>query len=169
MAFDVGETSDRAVVRARDLATGTLHQFEADPSMVASGAIGTTRLVLASLGNNEREVMLGESQQFILPMVSLRAIPGRVEQGFTLNQFNMTVDMGKDDFAQMHFYTHDPSFAERAPESIALPRRDTRAGAAAAAAERRARISPLVALAAVAHGGSSGEHAATAQDLWRLA
>ncbi len=52
----VGEEGDRPYVMARDLAGDTVHRFDADQIFLGCGAIGTTRLVLGSLGIFDQDV-----------------------------------------------------------------------------------------------------------------
>jgi ferredoxin len=118
MALEISEEGGRASVVAQEVATGRTHRFEADRVFVACGAIGTTRLVASSLGLFDVDLPMLESQQFILPALSLRASPDpRREPDFTLNQFNMLVSPGGDpaDLAQLHFYTFNPAFIEALP------------------------------------------------------
>ena len=85
---------------------------------MACGAMGTTRLVLGSLGHFGRDVSLGESVQFVLPTFSSRAaIDPRAEDNFTLNQFNVVVDTdgGGFNLAQVHFYPYNPVFLATLP------------------------------------------------------
>ena len=124
VALEISETAKRASVVARELGTGRTRRFEADRLFVACGAVGTTRLVASSLNLFDVDLPILESQQFVLPVLSLRASPDpRHEPDFTLNQFNMLVAMDGDpvDMAQLHFYTFNPAFAEALPS---LLRRD---------------------------------------------
>ena len=70
-----------------------LERITADRIFVACGGIGTTRLVLGSLGTFDQAVYLQESVQFVVPAVSLRPVPDpRLARNFTLNQFNLLYD-----------------------------------------------------------------------------
>ncbi len=124
LALEVAEEAESANVTARELSTGELHRFEAERLYVACGAVGTTRLVLSSLGLFERDVPMVESQQFTLPMLSARPTPDpRAEAQFTLNQFNMTVatdDRGFD-LSLLHFYTYNPAFSDALPRVLRNP------------------------------------------------
>jgi choline dehydrogenase-like flavoprotein len=118
LAYRIGERTGRPFVDVRDLATNGTQHLEADRIFVACGAMGTTRLILGSLGHFGREVSLGESVQFVLPTFSLRAtIDPRAEDNFTLNQFNVVVDIdgGGLNLAQVHFYPYNPVFLARLP------------------------------------------------------
>ncbi len=121
MALRISEQADSASVVARELATGRTCRFEADRIFVACGAMGTTRLVASSLNLFDVDLPILESQQFILPMMSLRASADpRQQPDFTLNQFNMLVapDAHSADIAQLHFYTFNPSFVESLPSLL---------------------------------------------------
>jgi choline dehydrogenase-like flavoprotein len=121
MALEVSEDADKAVVIAKELATGRRQRFEADRIYVACGAMGTTRLVATSLGLFDVELSMGESQQFALPMLSLRATNDpRQEATFTLNQFNMLVALDESgvDISQLHFYTFNSAFIEALPSVL---------------------------------------------------
>lgn len=121
LATSVTEDQDSASVVAMEPATGRRHRFEADRVYVACGGLATTRLVLGSLRMFDREVTMGESVQFMLPMLSMRATPDprRLRQ-FTLNQFNMVVALDRRglDVSQIHFYTYDPAFLDALPRPL---------------------------------------------------
>jgi ferredoxin len=121
MVLKIEEQTDRVVVIATELATGRTQRFEADRVYVACGAMGTTRLVCASLGLLDVELPMLESQQFVLPMVSRRPTPDpRREPTFTLNQFNMIValDESSVDLSQLHFYTFNSAFTDAMPSAL---------------------------------------------------
>jgi ferredoxin len=118
LAYRVGERAGRPFVDLRELTTGRTERLEADRVFVACGAIGTTRLVLGSLGHFGRDISLSESVQFVLPAFSSRGtIDPRAEDNFTLNQFNVVVDTdgGGFNLAQVHFYPYNPVFLEALP------------------------------------------------------
>jgi choline dehydrogenase-like flavoprotein len=121
IAFKIVEDSDTATVLARKLSTGQVHRFEADLVFVACGAIGTTRLVANSLDLLDTDLSMKESQQFLVPMLSMHPTRDpRAEPSFTLNQFNMIVsldDVGLD-VSQLHFYTYDPAFIDALPRPL---------------------------------------------------
>jgi ferredoxin len=121
LVLSVAEIDEKAVVTAKDAATGEIHRFEADRVYLACGAMGTTRVVLNSLELFDRDLTLHESQQFTVPVVSrLPVSDPRNEPTFTLNQFNMTValdDVGYD-LAQIHFYTYSDAFVEAMPRVL---------------------------------------------------
>ena len=122
LAVRVEEDPDGATVVARELENGRLRRFTADRVFLATGGIGTTRLVAGSLGLARREIRLRESMQFVLPFLSLVPTPHdpRTCSDFTLNQFNMAVALdGKSgDVAHLHFYTFNPSFEDRFPRVL---------------------------------------------------
>jgi hypothetical protein len=121
LAFKIVEDSDTATVLARDLSTGQVQRFEADLVFVACGAIGTTRLVANSLDLLDTDVSMKESQQFLVPMLSMHPTKDpRAEPSFTLNQFNMIIslDAAGLDVSQLHFYTYDPAFIDALPRPL---------------------------------------------------
>ena len=65
LAYRVGERAGRPFADFRELRTGRTERLEADRVFVACGAIGTTRLVLGSLGHFGRDISLSESVQFV--------------------------------------------------------------------------------------------------------
>jgi hypothetical protein len=84
---------------------------------VGCGAIGTTRLILGSLGS-DRPVHLSESAQFVLPMISAKPTPDpRTRREFTLNQFNMVIGRDDDGFdvSQIHFYPFNRAYYDALP------------------------------------------------------
>jgi hypothetical protein len=121
LAVDISEGPAGARVVAKELATGRLHCFEADRVYVACGAIGTTRLVASSLRLFDAELSMVESQQFVLPLLSMHPIPDpRREPDFTLNQFNMILapDGSSADLSQLHFYSFNSAFVEALPSVL---------------------------------------------------
>jgi len=118
MAYRIGERAGRPFAEFRDLAGGGIERLEADRIFVACGAIGTTRLILGSLGHFGRDISLSESVQFVMPTLSSRAaVDPRTEDNFTLNQFNVVVDTDGDGFnlSQVHFYPYNPVFLAALP------------------------------------------------------
>jgi ferredoxin len=131
LALRVEEGGDGATVTAKELATGRLQQFSADRVVLACGALGTSRLVMGSLGLYDTPVRVSESVQFMLPFFSRRPVPDpRSAADFTLNQFNMIVDLDGNgyDVSQLHFYTYDPSFQEALPGPLRAPWADAPRG-----------------------------------------
>lgn len=122
VVYRVEETAESAVVHAVEARSGNHVEFAADRVYVACGAIGTTRLVLGSLGLVDREVTLGESVQFFFPSLSVRAAPDpRNLHDFTLGQFNVVIDYGSPgaglgaDHSQVQFYPYNPSVSQALP------------------------------------------------------
>ena len=74
LAVRLDEVEGQPHVLARDTATGRIERLSADRIFVACGGIGTTRLVLGSLGILDEAVYLQESVQFVLPAVSVRPV-----------------------------------------------------------------------------------------------
>lgn len=127
LGLRVGEDAGGATVTAKELATGRLRQFTADRVVVACGALGTSRLVMGSLGLFDTPARVSESVQFMLPFFSRAPVPDpRTTADFTLNQFNMVVDLDGEghDVSQLHFYTYDPSFVEALPGPLRAARAD---------------------------------------------
>ena len=121
LALNVTEESGRAMVVAKEIATGRLERFEADRIYVACGAMGTTRLAANSLALYGSELPMLESRQFILPFLSLRGTEDpRGQRDFTLNQFNMTVapDGSSVDLSTLHFYTFNSAFITGLPSVL---------------------------------------------------
>ena len=124
MAVRVGEEAGRAFVWARANGSDRLRRFEADRVYVACGAVGSTRLVVNSLGLFDASVLLYEAAQFALPFVSVTPTSDpKLEPQFTLNQFNMLVSPYGDavDLALLHFYTYNSAFDEALPAFLRRP------------------------------------------------
>jgi len=121
LALKIIEEANRVTVITREITTGQLRLFEADRVFVACGAIGTTRLVTNSLGLFDVDLPMLESQQFVLPLLSLHATEDpRYKRDFTLNQFNMIVAPGGGsvDLSTLHFYTFNPAFINGLPSVL---------------------------------------------------
>jgi choline dehydrogenase-like flavoprotein len=117
LAVRVDQEADTAVVVARELSSGRILRFAADRIFVGCGAIGTTRLILGSLGSHQ-PVQLSESAQFVLPMVSMKPTPDpRTRREFTLNQFNMIIARDNEGFdvSQIHFYPFNKPYYDALP------------------------------------------------------
>lgn len=117
LAVRVDQEADTAVVHARELSSGRIQRFTADRVFVGCGAVGTTRLILGSLGSDQ-PVHLSESAQFVLPMISAKPTPDpRPRREFTLNQFNMVIarDDAGFDVSQIHFYPFNPAYYDALP------------------------------------------------------
>jgi choline dehydrogenase-like flavoprotein len=121
LALSLAEEADRGAVTALEIATDRVERFEADRIFVACGGIGTTRLVVNSLGLFDAELAMRESQQFALPFLSRQSVPDpRGEAQFTLNQFNLTVALDEPgfDLSQLHFYTYNALFSDALPAPL---------------------------------------------------
>ncbi|MER8395590.1 hypothetical protein NKH10_27670 [Mesorhizobium sp. M1340] len=117
LAVRVDQEGDTAVVQARELSSGRIQRFTADRVFVGCGAIGTTRLILGSLGSDQ-PVHLSESAQFVLPMISMKPTPDpRTRREFTLNQFNMVIVRDDEGFdvSQIHFYPFNQAYYDALP------------------------------------------------------
>lgn len=122
LAIGVGQDAKVPYVITQDLNSRAVHRFEADRLYVAAGALGTTRLVLGSLGIFDEDIELAESVQFVLPMISTHATDDpRLSSEFTLNQFNMvvSVDHQRHDVSQIHFYPYNDAILEALPHFLA--------------------------------------------------
>ena len=120
LAVRVDQEADTAVVKARDLATGQIQRFTADRVFVGCGAIGTTRLILGSLGSDQ-PAHLSESAQFVLPMMSVKPTPNPcTRREFTLNQFNMVIARDDEglDISQIHFYPFNQAYYDALPSFL---------------------------------------------------
>ena len=74
LAVHLDEIDGEPHVVVRSTRTGQLERMTADRIFVACGGIGTTRLVLGSLGVFDQAVYLQESVQFVMPTVSMRPV-----------------------------------------------------------------------------------------------
>ena len=124
LAVHLDELDGEPHVLVRNTRTGQMERLTADRVFVACGGIGTTRLVLGSLGALDQAVYLQESVQFVMPAVSLRPVPDpRLARNFTLNQFNLLYDDSGDgiDLCLVHFYDYNPAFLGSVPQAIRRP------------------------------------------------
>jgi len=124
IALHLGEDDGRPFVAARSIATGDVETFHADKVFVASGALGTTRLVAQSLGLWSRRIHMKESAQFLMPLLALKGIKDLSQKGtFTLNQFNVVLpfDESGHDIVQIHGYPFNAEMVDALPAFLALP------------------------------------------------
>jgi ferredoxin len=124
MAVRVGEEGGRVFVWTREKGSDRLGRFEADRMYVACGGVGSTRLVVNSLGLFDASVTLCEAAQFVVPFVSTSPTSDpKQEHQFTLNQFNMLVSPhgGALDLAMLHFYTYNSAFDDAVPAFLRQP------------------------------------------------
>ena len=127
LAVHLEEVDGEPYAVVRDTKSGQLEKISAERIFVACGGIGTTRLVLGSLGVVDRAVYLQESVQFVMPTMSLRPVPDpRRTRNFTLNQFNLLYDDSGDgiDLCLVHFYDYNPAFLASVPRAIRRPNAD---------------------------------------------
>ena len=90
-AIELQESSDSASVVARRQEDSALCRFSADKVIVAAGAVATPVLLLRShpaLG----ELLVRDSQYFLLPLLWLRKAPSRVQQGRALSEIFIELD-----------------------------------------------------------------------------
>lgn len=123
LAVRVDQEGETAIVKARDLSSGQIQRFTADRVFVGCGAIGTTRLMLGSLGSDQ-PLHLSESAQFVLPMISVKPTPNpRTRREFTLNQFNMVIARDDEGFdvSQIHFYPFSQAYYDALPGFLQHP------------------------------------------------
>lgn len=71
----IEERQGRVELRGRELRGGAAFRMEAERLYVACGAIGTTRLLLASLDRFDQPIELCDSQYFLLPLLRLAGSP----------------------------------------------------------------------------------------------
>jgi ferredoxin len=124
LAVHLEEVDGVPRVLVRHPGTGRVEWLVADRVFVACGGIGTTRLVLGSLGRYNRAVHLQESVQFVVPAVSRRPVRDpRTTRDFTLNQFNLLYDATGEgvDLCQVHFYEYNPALLAALPALLRLP------------------------------------------------
>jgi choline dehydrogenase-like flavoprotein len=118
LAVRLGEVDGAPHVVVRNAETGRVERLTADRIFVACGGIGTTRLVLGSLGLFDQPTFLQESVQFVVPAISMRPVGDpRLARNFTLNQFNLVYDASGEgfDLCQVHFYDYNPAFLGSLP------------------------------------------------------
>ncbi|MBO0684249.1 MAG: GMC family oxidoreductase [Candidatus Dormibacteraeota bacterium] len=124
VVHQVAEQGEGVVVHAKEVGSGRERRFAADRVFLGCGALGTTRLVMGSLRLFDRDLHLGESAQFTLPMLSLRPVADpRDEPGFTLNQFNMVVALDEAGLqvSQLHLYPYNPAIVDALPAPLRAP------------------------------------------------
>jgi choline dehydrogenase-like flavoprotein len=124
LALRLEEEDGAPIATVRNLFTGATDRLTADRIFVACGAIGTTRLVLGSLGRYDSPVTMQESVQFVMPALSVRPTADpRHATNFTLNQFNLLYDHTGEgvDLCQIHFYDYNPAFLASLPSPLRAP------------------------------------------------
>ena len=121
LVTSVAEDDLGPLVRAKNLHDGTVETIRADRVFLGCGGLGTTRLVLGSLGTTAPPLDLLESVQFLVPAASVRPVTDlRGARDFTLNQFNMVYDdTGTGlDLVQVHFYPNNPAMEREFPQIV---------------------------------------------------
>jgi ferredoxin len=121
IALRVEEDVGSATVIAKEIDGGQIRRFTGDRIMLACGAIGTSRLVMASRHLFDTPVTVQESRQFRLPFLSLQPVGAPQNlRDFTLNQFNMVIRLDSEDLdvSQLHFYTYNPAFVDALPQAL---------------------------------------------------
>ncbi len=124
LATHLEETDGAPSVSVLDSVGGRPERLVADRIFVACGGIGTTRLVLGSMGDFDRPVYLQESVQFVMPTMSIRPVGDpRSARNFTLNQFNLLYDVTGEgvDLCQVHFYDYNPAVLASLPGALRKP------------------------------------------------
>ena len=120
LALSVTEDSDKALVVAKELATGRLRRFEADRIYIACGAMGTTRLVANRWDSSASTCRCSSRSSTSCPWHPCERPDPREEPDFTLNQFNMIVALegSSVDISQLHFYTFNSAFTDALPSLL---------------------------------------------------
>jgi choline dehydrogenase-like flavoprotein len=121
LATEVGQAGNIPYVVAKNLRSEAFERLEADRVYLGCGAVGTTRLVLSSLKVFNQDIVMGESAQFVVPMISQAPTPDpRAGREFTLNQFNMVVSLDEKalNVSQIHFYPHSDALVDALPASL---------------------------------------------------
>jgi choline dehydrogenase-like flavoprotein len=121
LATSLSEDGAGATVTARELRSGATREFKADRVLVACGAVGTTRLVMSSLGRFGEEVLLAESAQFVVPLASRHPTQDpRQLPHHTLGQISAVLpwDDFRDDPAHLQVYTYNPAFRDAMPPPL---------------------------------------------------
>ena len=83
----VEEKGAVVVIDARRVAGGQPERFEVERVFLGCGAVSTTKIILESLGQLGREILIRDSQYFLTPMLRYRGVPRVVEEPLhTLSQ-----------------------------------------------------------------------------------
>ncbi len=121
LVLEVTEDATGASVRWKDPATGRLHERSADRVFVAAGGIGSTRLLATLKSLEGKSLKLQEALQFVLPALSIRSAGDpRQQAAFTLNQFNVALQLDEDgrDLPFIHFYPYNAAMLEAVPRVL---------------------------------------------------
>jgi choline dehydrogenase-like flavoprotein len=89
----VAEEHGGVSIHSRRLDTGRCERIAAERVFLGCGTVSTTKIVLESLDQRGREVLLRDSQYFLTPMIRRRGSPGVAqEQLHTLSQVCLELD-----------------------------------------------------------------------------
>lgn len=114
----VAQDGEVCAVRGTDQRSREPVELTGDRMYLACGGIGTTRLVLASMARPPTRLKMFESLQFGIPFLSQRPTTDpRLDETYTLNQFNIVVDVtgtGRD-LVQVHCYPYNPAVSDSMP------------------------------------------------------
>ncbi|MDG6110129.1 GMC family oxidoreductase [Dactylosporangium aurantiacum] len=100
-------------IDVRQLATGRTVRHVASRLYVAGGVLGTTKLYLASIGAYDHELVVRDSQYFLLPMLRYSGVPGVSDEGLhTLSQVFLEVFDPRLSARSIHLqlYTYNPLY-----------------------------------------------------------
>jgi len=88
----LAESRTGVTIHARRVADGQKQKFSAERVFLGCGTVSTTRIVLESLDDLEREILVRDSQYFLTPLLSFRATPDvTTERLHTLSQICLSL------------------------------------------------------------------------------
>ncbi|HUI08002.1 MAG TPA: hypothetical protein VL486_13470 [Verrucomicrobiae bacterium] len=121
-------SADAVRVRARSLASNRVEEFEARRLILAAGALGTTRIVLRSLGQYDVRVPLTSNPHSYIPCVHYRSL-GRMprERRHSLAQLTMVFDPtgDREHLVQSQLYSYGSLMLFRLLQELPLPYRES--------------------------------------------
>ncbi len=106
----VRESAQGAEVLGYERATRRPLAWQGSRAFLAAGAIGTTRILLHSLGAYEQTAWLKDSQYFLLPLVLLRKVRGATREWLhALSQVFLEISdpRGRDTTAHVQIYSNN--------------------------------------------------------------
>jgi choline dehydrogenase-like flavoprotein len=109
----VEESADKVTILATDKKDNRLVKFTGDRVYLAGGVIPTTKIVLASLESYDRNVIMKDSQYYLMPYVSYRGAGNVAEEDlYTFSQVFMNVKDPKigSHSSLIEIYTHQELF-----------------------------------------------------------
>lgn len=119
----VEERADGVTIFSRRIEGGGTEQFSAERVFLGCGTVSTTKIVLESLGELGREVLMRDSQYFLVPMLRSRGVP-RVagEPLHTLSQICLDIIDKSISFNSIHMliYSYNDLY-RRALEKLCGP------------------------------------------------